>query len=396
MTPESNLQFNIRASLIRRLAAEVLPDATAALNEVIKNAYDADATDVEIEINTHQVVSQPGLHFKTTLQGFITVRDNGKGMNWVDVQKNWMNFSFSAKKELKAKETTQGKRTPVGGQGLGRLGTARLGDCVELFSCSGAENSHVAFDWNDFRDDRNLTEVPFFAARIPGPKQQGSSIWMFPLKDPDRWKGDMGTQWIEALQSKISLFTDQKSFRIKLVLDGVHYSLSDPPGNKDDRKVFWENIWQKTTPELIREVMLFWEENKMIRPGFSTEERARQVVLIIRSVRDHKIVGLSTADVVQFKQLNSNNFYLYRSIILPEYRHPGLPDKIIIETRDFLESFNRQVTVNCCIGLLAFVENPRFQQHRREAIWPASRMAYVGIDKQGRHIRVYYFKGATI
>jgi len=163
-----------------------------------------------------------------------------------------------------------------------------------------------------------------------------------------------------------------------------------------DNQVYWENIWQSMSPELVQEVISFWDEHKMIRPGLSTEERARQGVLVIRSKTESKIIGLTTAGVVNFKQLNGNNFYLYRSIILPAYRHPGLPDKLIIETRDFLEAYNKKVTENPCIGILAFIENPRYQQFRREAIWPASQMAYVGMDKQGRHIRVYYFKGATI
>ncbi|MDZ7650060.1 MAG: hypothetical protein U5K54_24660 [Cytophagales bacterium] len=99
--------------------------------------------------------------------------------------------------------------------------------------------------------------------------------------------------------------------------------------------------------------------------------------------------------MITFKQLNNKNFYLYRSIILPGYRHPGLTSKLIVETRDFLESAS-QVILNPCIGMLTFVENPRIQQFRREAIWPASKLAYIGMDKQGRHIRVYYFRGATI
>jgi hypothetical protein len=109
-----------------------------------------------------------------------------------------------------------------------------------------------------------------------------------------------------------------------------------------------------------------------------------------------EIVGLSTAELITFKQLNSNNFYMYRSIVLPGFRHPGLASKIIVETRDLLEAYNKTVTSNSCIGMITFVENPRIQEFRREAIWMASKMAYIGMDKQGRHIRVYYFKGATI
>jgi hypothetical protein len=163
-----------------------------------------------------------------------------------------------------------------------------------------------------------------------------------------------------------------------------------------NRQVFIENVWQKISPPLLQEVISFWEENKMLKAGISSQERAHQVVLIIRSEKENRIVGVTTAALVTFRQLNNNNFYLYRSIILSEYRHPGLTSKVIVETRDFLEAFSKRITVNRCIGMLAFVENPRIQQYRREAIWPASKMAFIGVDKQGRHIRVYYFRGAVI
>lgn len=163
-----------------------------------------------------------------------------------------------------------------------------------------------------------------------------------------------------------------------------------------DRSVWIENVWQKMSPALATEVINFWEQNKMLKPGVSVTERAQQVVLLIRKEKDKRIVGVSTAALVTFKQLNSNNFYLYRSIILPGYRHPGLTSKVIVETRDTLEAFNKQVDANPCIGMLAFVENPGIKQKRREAIWPASKMAFIGVDKEGRHIRVYYFKGAVI
>lgn len=155
-----------------------------------------------------------------------------------------------------------------------------------------------------------------------------------------------------------------------------------------------ENVWQRTTPGLRAEITAFWETNKMLPEGVVAAERATQVVLIARSPAG-AIAGLTTADVVQFKQLNSNYFYLFRAAILREFRIPGLIAKMMVETRDFLEEFS-ELQQNGCIGMLTFVENPSLLEHRNEAVWPASKMVYIGSDAKGRHIRVYYFKGARI
>ncbi|MBP9925888.1 MAG: ATP-binding protein [Cyclobacteriaceae bacterium] len=397
MTPESNLQFNVKASLIKQLGEEIAPDAATALAELIKNAYDADASWVRIEIDTRHTAVEDYSHFRNQEISFLRISDNGVGMSWAGVQANWMNFSVSAKQQAKANELTKKKRSPVGGQGLGRLTTARLGEFVELFTANEeGEHSHVAFDWKEFTEERVIAEVPLFAEKIPSPREKGTSLLIFPL-EVNQWEGDKVFEFIQQLTNKVFLFIDRKSFQIKIKINdqeiGIDQSVKLKRG---ENKVYWENVWQKMSPTLIQEVINFWDVNQMIKPGFSSEERAQQVVLILRCERDNKIVGLTTAGVVTFKQLNSKNFYLYRSIILPGYRHPGLTSKLIVETRDFLELANSQVVTNPCIGMLTFVENPRIQQFRREAIWPASKMAYMGMDKQGRHIRVYYFRGATI
>jgi hypothetical protein len=156
-----------------------------------------------------------------------------------------------------------------------------------------------------------------------------------------------------------------------------------------------ETVWQKTTPALRQEITDFWEANRMLPAGTDAGERATQAVQIVRSP-EGAIVGLTTADVVQFKQLNNNVFYLFRMSVLPQFRAPGIESKLIVDTRDVLEAYASKATVNKCIGMLTFVENPQVIAYRTWAVWPASKMVYIGSDSKGRHIRVYYFKGAKI
>lgn len=375
-----------------------MTDTVSSLAELIKNAYDADADLVKIEINTQRKISFPNLHFNSSVQGFITIEDNGIGMSWEHVQQHWMTSTVSSKQEFKSHDTTERKRSPLGGEGIGRLGTLWLGDFVELFTSPvlSQEITHAAFDWNQHSKGKPLSTVPLFTERLSNPDQKkGTTIVIFPLKNLGQWKDSR--EQVSLLERKVFSFVDRTSFRVIVKLDEQEFVLGQPQSEiVKDNQVFIENVWQKMSPGLEKEVITFWEDNKMLRPGFSSEERARQVALLIRSQKENKIVGVSTAATVTFKQLNSNNFYLYRSIILTGYRHPGLTSKIIVETRDLLEAFSKQDASNRCIGMLTFVENPRIQQFRREAIWPASKMAFIGVDKEGRHIRVYYFRGAVI
>jgi hypothetical protein len=154
-------------------------------------------------------------------------------------------------------------------------------------------------------------------------------------------------------------------------------------------------VWKKITPELQQEIVNFWMSNNMLKPETNPLERSTQVVLTVR--HNNKIVGLTSADFVRFHQLNDNLFYLFRMIVLPEFRIPGIESKLIVETRDHLEAFAQtQSTNDRCIGMLTFIENPELIAKRNEAVWPASKMVFIGKDKAGRPIRVYYFKGAMV
>ncbi|MBL7859802.1 MAG: ATP-binding protein [Cyclobacteriaceae bacterium] len=386
--PEESLQFTVSASLFKQLGEQIAPTPSLALLELVKNAFDADATKIEIMIQTNRLPLRADLLFKPTEGGHMVITDNGRGMSSQELNE-WVRFAPSEKKSGRKQQPTKLNRSAVGGKGLGKLATTRLGRWIELTSSDGSTTTQIGFDWQDF-DGRSLTEVPIKRERKAVAEARGTSIIIHPIYAYDWDNLTFKQDFRERLQPFIN-----SSFQVTLSVNGRQIPLKLTAPVKS-RPVTLEQVWQKMTLPLMDEVIAFWESNQMLRSDSSLQERARQVVFLIRDGVTQKIVGLSTAGLVNFKQLNNNTFYLYRSIILPEYRHPGLADKLTIETRNCLENFNRTVGENKAIGILVFVENLKLQQFRREAIWRSSRMAYIGMDKSGRHIRVYYFKGARI
>lgn len=389
----SNPQFNVSATLIRRLADELFHDGSSALAELIKNAYDADARHVKIEVNTANSLNHTQLHYSSEEIGYVKVEDDGMGMSPEGVKNHWLNFSFSSKTRG---ENSPGNRAATGGQGMGRLSTYLLGKKIELFTCANPEQgfTHVAFDWSDFEEKKALTEIPLFIESIAGAKATGTTLIIHPLKNPSQWSREKIGELTTELWRKVGPFINKRYFQVELLIDGFKIELEKSQPASDGRNIHLINVWQKMSPELVKEVVDFWNTNKMLRPGQSADERAQQVVFLVRAKPENKVVGVATAMPIRFKQLNNKVFFYYRSIVLPEFRQPGLASKLIVETRDFLESIS--IEGRECIGLLTLVENPSILQAKREAIWPASKMIFMGVDKNGRHIRVYYFKGARI
>lgn len=158
-----------------------------------------------------------------------------------------------------------------------------------------------------------------------------------------------------------------------------------------------KNVRQKNTDSKWQlSVQALWRKEV---PGLSDEEiqkRLPQVAFVVQDSEEH-VVGVSTAYKAFIKQLN-HNLYAYRCFIAPAHRVPGLTSALLVKTRDYLEAIHKNdgPENEHCIGIITLVENERIMEHRREAVWPASKMVYIGNTPKGKHIRVYYFKGARI
>lgn len=160
------------------------------------------------------------------------------------------------------------------------------------------------------------------------------------------------------------------------------------------KNVTYENLWRKDLGELKKEVITMW---KLHNPGFEedkAEERASQIVWVAKNEFE-QVIGVTTAFKVYVKQFR-NFMYSIRVMVLPEYRSQKLATDLLVKSRDFLESIRQEDLPDPPIGMITLVENELLKKNKREAIWPASKMVYAGNSAKGHHIRIYYFKGATI
>jgi hypothetical protein len=162
---------------------------------------------------------------------------------------------------------------------------------------------------------------------------------------------------------------------------------------QDNQNLVFENFWKKDVSAVSAGILKVWTDHGGPIGGKALE-RLKQLVFVVRT-EEGVVVGISTAFKVYVKQLR-NHFYAIRLMLVPDFRIPGLTSKLLVSTRDFLESIHTTDNEDPAIGIITLVENDRLKERRNEAIWPASGMVYIGNSAEGHHIRVYYFKGARI
>lgn len=145
------LQFRISSALKDIIGRDLITDDNIAVFELVKNAYDAYATRVEITFeNIYSDTSK------------IIIKDNGKGMSLEDIKNKWLFVAYSAKKEgtedesFDYRDSIYQKRAFAGAKGIGRFSCDRLGKELLLESTKKNKNSTteiIATDWKLFEKD---------------------------------------------------------------------------------------------------------------------------------------------------------------------------------------------------------------------------------------------------
>jgi signal transduction histidine kinase len=139
-----------------QLGRESISSSITAIMELVKNAYDADATKVSIRFK--------GLH---TVSPVMVVEDDGCGMTEDGLRNCWMVIGTSNKVKLRKSSKN---RVLTGEKGLGRLGLDRLCKTTTVQSIVEDANEGVELivDWSKYeQDDMRLENVLHKVFTIP-------------------------------------------------------------------------------------------------------------------------------------------------------------------------------------------------------------------------------------
>ena len=225
------LRFDINAAVVFRLGEELITDDVQALVKLVKNCYDADATWVKVTIDSSGR-NDSGRHYAVA-EGTIVVEDNGQGINEDTVRGGWLTIANSPKRDQKkAGRVTRLGRTPIGDKGLGRLGSQRLAQNVEVFTRAQEVpevEQYIAFSWADFRERSRLGDVPVRSARTRGGDgAAGTRLVLSGLREPEAWQAaDKVRELQRRLSAMISPFEEVSDFHVHLEVDGKHLELAE-------------------------------------------------------------------------------------------------------------------------------------------------------------------------
>jgi len=143
-----NVHFKARAHILRLLGDQLIGNDRLAVFELVKNAYDADATRVTVTLKMEGENSS------------ITVADDGCGMTLDQLRNGWLEIGTDSKRgDNRNAWSSRFKRVPLGEKGVGRLAACKLGDRLSLTTrAKGQPEYHMNIDWAKLIDHHDYIE----------------------------------------------------------------------------------------------------------------------------------------------------------------------------------------------------------------------------------------------
>lgn len=167
------ISFTIESRILRELGERLVKQPEVAVVELIKNAYDADATECSVEYDPPRS---------------IVVSDDGTGMTLDRFTNGWMRIGTSAKEDVRFSESFF--RMITGEKGIGRFAVRFLGRALSLVSVADDKQRGVRtqltanFDWPKFdrHQDLGKVQVPYELIEVNKDTPTGTTLTITRLR----------------------------------------------------------------------------------------------------------------------------------------------------------------------------------------------------------------------
>ncbi|GAB4271286.1 ATP-binding protein [Thermincola ferriacetica] len=202
--------YRTSARLVSVLGEQLIRDNTVGLMELVKNGYDADASEVTICLE----------NLKNPKETRIIVKDNGKGMDLKTLKGPWLRVADGDKEVSKQRsEKTPKGRIPLGEKGVGRFAAHKLGKKLELVT--RPENYPMEFvlivDWDVFENMENDLQEIGLQIKERDPEifvndQHGTQLTMTEARTP--WQMHDLKRFYSSIVSLISPYRGVPGFKV--------------------------------------------------------------------------------------------------------------------------------------------------------------------------------------
>lgn len=208
---EETLPFRIHPRAFKALGADLVTNDVVAIIELVKNAYDAFATKVDVR-------------FAEGADGgtIVEIQDDGSGMDRKTIEEAWFTVATPYRRDHPiASRSGQKNRRVSGEKGLGRLSAARLGDRLEMYTqARGQPCWRVRVNWASLAAADELDECSAVISRAENGPLADSGTLIRILSTKSVWNEEKLEDLRDNLARLLPPFDTAEDFELHLSAQG--------------------------------------------------------------------------------------------------------------------------------------------------------------------------------
>jgi len=246
MTETLELHHSFDAKLARNIGEQSVSSSIQAVNELIKNSYDADSTKCKVRFFAKSQRNE----FVDMEK--IVIEDDGFGMTFEDIVTKWMRVATSFKEREILSPVLH--RRVSGEKGMGRFSSQRLGNKIKIISnpedyvgrkksSKGTNTLVLTVDWNKYTAGKDFEKIPNILKILDTIEDPGFKIEITDLKgswvldDIDNIMINAGT----LISPEILRKSEENSFDVEVICH-----------NFSPKRALVESVIEKYAPFEIR------------------------------------------------------------------------------------------------------------------------------------------------
>ena len=209
----ARVAFRFHSRALAALGRDLVTNDVVAVMELVKNAYDALASRVDVRIRSGAGDGDAP---------YIEIIDDGEGMNYATIVDVWCVIATPFRQERPVSKIGRYSRAVTGEKGLGRLSAARLGRKLRVITrMQGDPVLGFSLDWDEMLKTHDLADATFEVSRLPGNAfggQHGTRIRIDDLRSS--WNDEKIVDLRENLARLVSPFSTAEDFSLGLEVSG--------------------------------------------------------------------------------------------------------------------------------------------------------------------------------
>ncbi len=157
------LPVTVDKSHLITIGERLYSESIELVRELVNNAYDADATEVDIRMTDE----------------FIEVRDNGAGMDREGLRQY---FNIGSPEKISKNKSPIFHRDLIGQFGIGKFASLSACECFEVYTQKGDFAAKVTFDKKEWEKEGDRWNLPLQTFPPDGERRDGTTVTLLRLK----------------------------------------------------------------------------------------------------------------------------------------------------------------------------------------------------------------------